>query len=226
VNQHAHRAAAFVRVEETLLPAGAIPAALEGARSAPGLGERLLRLGAVGVGLPALGALALHDRRRALRLAGLTWRGLTTDRVEILAAERAELLAESARPGGLELIARARAAGHAIVLLSHGLEETLRPLARRLEADALLAGRLEVRDGVATGRVLEHDRTGRAVRWAEGAGVSLEGSYAYGSDLGDLDLLRRVGFPCAVNPDRVLRREAARASWPVLHIEHRSERPT
>ena len=45
--------------------------------------------------------------------------------------------------------------GAEVVLVSQGLEHVMRPLARILGAKRLVANRLEFRDGMATGRLLE-----------------------------------------------------------------------
>jgi hypothetical protein len=37
----------------------------------------------------------------------------------------------------------------------------------------------------------------------------------------DLPMLEVVGHPCAVNPDRALRRLAVARGWPVLDFSHR-----
>ena len=56
--------------------------------------------------------------------------------------------------------------------------------------------------------------------------IDLDTSWAYGARGGDSLLLSAIGRPCAVNPDRVLRREAEREGWPILNICKRSEQPT
>ena len=44
---------------------------------------------------------------------------------------------------------------------------------------------------------------------AEQEGIDLAASYAYGDSTNDVAILSEVGFPCAINPDRRLRRYAA-----------------
>ncbi len=214
--------AAFVRVEQVLLPPRVALATLYLTAQAPGVGDRLARLGAVAGSLPALGALGLADRRLQGRLTALHLRGLTRDRVEVLAPELYDtFVAGRLRASGLELIARARAHGHAVILVSHGLEVALRPLVEAAGADALVGATLEWRDDLATGKLLPPalcDGADAARAWARSAGFGLRGSYAYGSDLGDAPLLEAVGFPCAVRPDWRLRRLARRRGWPVLDL--------
>lgn len=210
------RSAAFVRVEGVLLPAHTLRCALYLGATTPGIPERLARWGGWLASAPLAAGLALADRRRLRRLAGYHLRGLTRDRIEALGGEYFErFLASELRPGGLELLERAREQGKAIVLCSRGLRAALEPLAAQLGAEHLVASELEFRDDVATGQVRE-PAPDWAATWAAEAGVALGGSYAYGSDLADAELLESVGYPCAVDPDMALRGRARAEGWPVL----------
>ena len=223
--------AAFLRVEQLLLPASDLQAALHLALRAPGTAERAARLGFLGVGLPALAVLGRADRRLRRRLLGLACRGLSRDRVELLLRGHWERhLAGQLRPQGLALVERARAEGKRLVLVSSSLAGVIAPLAERLGAELgsgtdhgaaveVLADGLEWRDDVATGRVLEALPPGGVGPWAAARGIALSGSYAWGSDLSDAPLLRAVGWPCAVDPDAALHGLAEAEGWPVLLSE-------
>lgn len=212
------RPAAFVRVEGVLLPAHTLRCSLYLGAATPGIPERLARWGGWLASAPLAAGLALADRRRLRRLAGYHLRGLTRDRVEALGSEYfARFLSSELRPGGLELVERAREQGKAIVLCSRGLRAALEPLCAELGAEHLVASELEFRDDVATGQIQE-PAPDWAARWASEAGVSLPGSYGYGTDLADAELLASVGYPCAVGPDLALRNRARAAGWPVLDL--------
>lgn len=221
--------AAFVRVEETLLPPHEALLAAFLTAHAPGTGARLRRVGALALSLPALGVLQQRDRARQRRLAGLHLRGLSADRVELLAAELYDrALAGRVRREGLAVVERAARLGHRIVLVTSGLGCALEPLRARvaLELDGLagphgvelVGSALEFRDGVATGKLLRPEGGRWVEPWSERAGVNLAASHAYGSDADDLPLLQAVGYACVVNPDARLRREAEAAGWPVLEV--------
>lgn len=213
------KTAAFVRVEETLLGAHEVAASFYMALNAPGLARRIGRLGALMGSLPAMAVLGLEDRRALRRLAYLHFRGLGEDRVAILARELYERhLTTRVRDHGRRLVARAQSEGHTVVLITSGLEDALRPLAERLGADELVGYRLEYRDGVATGKVDDPRGPDWVTRFAGERNFNLRASYAYGVDLDDVPLLSSVGFPCAVNPGRRLRRTAEDARWPVLEV--------
>ena len=76
--------AAFVRVERILLDGHDLLAAGYAAANAPGLGGRLGRLGSLLAAAPALGVIGLRDRRWTRRAAGLAYRGLGEDRLELI----------------------------------------------------------------------------------------------------------------------------------------------
>src|SRR5258708_32332542 len=56
---------------------------------------------------------------------------------------------------GVERVQQLVRAGADVVLVSQGLEHVMKPLALHLGVKRLVANRLEFRDGVATGRLLE-----------------------------------------------------------------------
>lgn len=92
--------------------------------------------------------------------------------------------------------------GHVVVLVSASFDTYLGPLGDLLEADAVLATRLEIVDGRATGRLDGSNCRGaekvrRIAQWCEESGLSLDSvEYAYGDSKGDLEMLAlaRHGF--------------------------------
>ncbi len=121
-------------------------------------------------------------------------------------------------PAALECLRGHQRRGDRVVLVTGGLDFVMQPLADYLGADALLAARLEERDGVCTGSLVgppvADARKAELVReWAGRAGVDLGRSAAYGNSVGDLPMLECVGRPVAVNPDGRLRRLAAARGW-------------
>ncbi len=129
-------------------------------------------------------------------------------------------------PQALERLQRHREEGHRIVLVSGGVEPVLRPLARLLEVDALVAAEPETKDGHLTGRLLHGpmsaERKAEATRRV-GADLNLdlERSYAYSDSYSDRAFLESIGNPVAVNPDRRLRKLARARGWPIEQWRHR-----
>ena len=215
--------AAFFRVEGTLLKRGNLAAAGYFAANGQGFRERATRLGHLAIAAAGFGLLGQNDRALANRVTWAALRGMSEDRLTVLANEYVE---EQAKPNlldsGLELVARAKRSGHRIVLVSESLDRIVRPLAahaRRI--DDIVCNSLEIIDGETTGRLVEpivggHEG-GRWVRaYAEEHGIDLERSVAYGCHGPDLLMLAAVGEACAVNPDYTLRRAATEAQWAIL----------
>lgn len=216
-------AAVFFRAEGALISRGSVSAVAYLAANGAGFRERALRLGHVALAAPVYGVLGQSDRTLANRLAYLSLRNMTEDRIAVLAQEYFEdILREHVLQGGLELLRKARRAGHRIVVISDGIAPIVEQLVGELRyVDDFICNHLEMRDGRATGRLLDpvvggHDLGRWAQRYADEHGLSLPACYAYAAHGPDVLLMSSVGYPCAVNPDFTLRRAARDADWPVM----------
>lgn len=217
------KTAAFFRAEGTIFGQGVLSASAYMAANARNFGDRLFRLGQVAMAAPVYGILGQNSRTLANRVAHLSYRNTTEDRIICIGEEYFdEVLKNKILDRGVELMKQARDEGHVVVLLSEGLSNIMQPLADHLEVvDHLVCNRLDVRNGVATGKLLEpviggHD-CGRWVReFAQKEHIDLTRSVAYAAHGPDLLLLAAVGEPCVVNPDFTLRRAAQEADWPVV----------
>jgi len=114
-----------------------------------------------------------------------------------------------------------RRAGHEIAILSSATTYVAEPLGRELGIEHLLANRLIVEDGQLTGDAVlplcwGAGKAHWAHRFAAERDVDLRRSYFYTDSITDLPMLRLVGNPRPVNPDRLLRRHAQRHGWPIL----------
>ena len=219
--------AAFFRVEGTLVSQGTLAATAYLASNAQGFAERAWRLGGVALAAPIFGLLGQNDRTMANRALHLAYRGMSEDRIAVLGEEYFEdVLKAKLLENGRDLLKKARGDGHRIVLLSEGLTTVMEPLAAHLGAiDDMICNRLEIKDGEATGKLLDpvvggHDGGRLLLRYAAEHDIDLARSVAYAAHGPDMLLLAAVGSPCAVNPDFTLRRAARDADWPVM--EYRS----
>jgi fatty acyl-CoA reductase len=98
---------------------------------------------------------AIH-RIFATRIVHTVLRGISRDRLDLLGEEYFKYkLQPYLKHDGMELLRSRIDAGDEIVLVSQGLEHVMRPLAQHLGVKQLIANRLEFRDGIATGRLLE-----------------------------------------------------------------------
>lgn len=126
------------------------------------------------------------------------------------------------RPGAREAIARHRAAGDRLVMLTSSSNYLSELVASELGFDAVLCNRLEVDvSGVHTGRVVGRIcfGEGKLVHANAELGAhagSLPNSDFYTDSFSDLPVLQKVGRPVAVNPDVRLRRYATAQGWPVV----------
>jgi len=216
--------AAFFRVEGILLRRGALAASAYIASNAQGFRQRALKIGQLALAAPLRAVLSQNDRTLANRLTYLPCRDLSEDRIAVLSEEYCEEhLKDRLEERGLELLKRAKDAGHRVVLLSEGLESVMAPLIETLgsRVDELICNRMEIRQQRATGRLLEpviggHETARWVKNYAAEKGLDMSRSLAYGSHGPDLSLLSSVGQPCAVNPDYTLRRAARELDWPIV----------
>lgn len=121
-----------------------------------------------------------------------------------------------------ELITEHKRLGHDVIVLSATGEEVARPIAEMLGADTSVATRMEILDGKYSGKVefycFGEEKAVAARQLAATRGYDLGACHAYSDSSTDLPLLEAVGRPCAVNPDKVLRKIADERDWPVLNF--------
>ncbi|ASR55379.1 HAD family hydrolase [Cellulomonas sp. CW35] len=165
-----------------------------------------------------------EDRRQIDRLRGealAIMRGHSVAEVTAIAEDvYDQVLHLRLYPGTRALIDAHVAAGDEVWFVTASPMEIAGLLARRLGTTGALGTVAEEVDGFYTGRLvgdlLHGEAKARAVRaLAERTGIDLARCAAYGDSTNDLPLLSAVGRPCAINPDRRLRRHAARQGWPV-----------
>ncbi|MEI7622396.1 MAG: HAD-IB family hydrolase [Actinomycetes bacterium] len=126
----------------------------------------------------------------------------------------------------LELIRDHREAGRLVFIVSASPEEIVIPLASYLGADGAIASRACIdADGNYTGEVDVYAygpyKAEAIVDVAKSRGIDLTESWAYSDSATDEPMLRSVGHPVAVNPDRELTRLANAEGWPILNFTHR-----
>lgn len=166
----------------------------------------------------------LFDRRTFNELLFATYAGMSEDRLELLGEEAyRKVLLPSLYPSAKDLVARSLAAGHDVVLVSGALDCVIRHLARDLGATEVIANRLEMKDGIATGKLLHPVVAGpekaRIVRdHARARGYDLDECYAFSDSYSDVPMLSVVGHPAVVNPDRRLSLLARAYSWPSFDL--------
>jgi HAD superfamily hydrolase (TIGR01490 family) len=190
--------------------------------------QSLRKLGETLLNAPRLAAAEVLDRRMFNELLFAAYKGVSEDRLMVLVEEVLDnVLKPALFKGSRELVRKCRDAGHDVVLVSGALDIHMRPLAKELGATDVIANRLEIKDGYATGKLMRPVVAGpeKAVLVREHArrhGHDLTDCFAYSDSHSDVSMLSVVGHPAAVNPDRGLERMARVYSWPVIHLERRA----
>ena len=96
------------------------------------------------------------DRKTAARFVNTVLRGVSRDRLDLLGEEYFQYkLQPRLKSAGVAQLRALLESGADVVLVSQGLDHVMRPLAKHLGVKWLLANRLEFRDGIATGRLLD-----------------------------------------------------------------------
>jgi alcohol-forming fatty acyl-CoA reductase len=96
------------------------------------------------------------DRTFATRVVYSVLRGISRDRLDLLGEEYFDYkLRPYLKPDGIRKLNDLVNSGAQVVLVSQGLEHVIRPLAQHLGVTRILANRMEFRDGIATGRLLD-----------------------------------------------------------------------
>lgn len=184
----------------------------------------LRRLGRALAKGPMMAVAELVDRRLFNELLYGSYEGMSEDRLVLLADEVFESkILPTLYPSALELVSKSRALGHEIVLVSGILDFILQRLADHLGGCTMICNRLEMRQGIATGKLLKPVVAGpekaRLIRrHARERGYDLDDCYAFSDSYSDVPMLSVVGHPAAVNPDARLALLARAYNWPMFKL--------
>ena len=132
-------------------------------------------------------------RARVLLLSGLSESVIADVRSEILQTD-----------GAAELVETLHAKGHCVALVSGGFIDILQPLVDELKIKHYKANKLDIVDGVLTGKVVGKiiDRAAKATALREFAAeceVDLKNTVAIGDGANDLDMMEIAGISIAFN---------------------------
>lgn len=219
-----HTKAAFYDVDGTLVRTNIVHAYAYYAMNRGSIRGTLTRTLSTVAGIPLFKTLDLTNRKLFNEMFYRYYSGLSEDRLITLAEDLFEdVLKPAIYKEAHDLIAEARRAGCRIVLVSGALDFTIRPLARHLGADDLIANKMQFTGGLATGKVIppiiEGANKANVIRdYCVKQNLSLDKCFAYSDSFSDYAMLSIVGRPTAVNPDVRLRQVARAYNWPVLDL--------
>ncbi len=216
--------AAFYDVDGTLIRINIVHAFAFYASRQPSILESAKRTVKTAVSVPVFWAADKLSRKWFNEIFYRSYEGASEDRLVVLAEELFEdVIKPNIYPRAKDLIAESRRAGARQVLISGALDFTMKPLAKWLGVDDLIANRLEFEDGYATGKLKKPFVAGATKStimrdYARDHGVDLAQSWAYSDSFSDYPMLAVVGHPTAVHPDFRLRSVARSYDWPVLDL--------
>ncbi len=212
----------FWRVEGSLLNLTAVRPVGFFTWNAQSFLGRWARRGTMGVLAVARPFLYASDRVFATRVLHAVLRHTSRDRLDLLGEEFFEyFLKPRLKPRGVDALQRVIASGADVVLVSQGLDHIMRPLANHLGVRRILCNRLDFRDGIATGRLLD------PVIRPRGPFAKLRTDRPDGT-IARSKLLHDLGF--AKKPEvldetiRPAQRPSSRISVPVVHFDSQNGR--
>ncbi len=135
-----------------------------------------------------------------------------------------EMVVETIYPEAVRLVAEHCDKGHVVAIVSGATGFVVRPIAAHLGIEHMLYTRLEVEDGLFTGRVIEpicfeEGKIYWLQQFIDEHEIDLARSYFYTDSITDLPLLDIVGHPIVTNPDPFLYRTAVKRRWPVRFFD-------
>jgi len=224
--------AAYFDVDGTLVSTNLLPPTLHFFSNQASVLQSLQRVGKALLDAPRMAMAELQDRRTFNEILYSHYKGITSDRMEVLAKEIFEdILKPAIFPGALELIQCCKQAGQRVVLVTGSLQITTKHLTHYLGADDFIANRLEYKDGFATGKLLQPvvagpEKSGLIVADAQQHGHDLRKCHGYSDSFSDVPMLSVVGHAFCLNPDKKLKKLAKAYRWPIIDITQRSYGPS
>jgi HAD superfamily hydrolase (TIGR01490 family) len=170
------------------------------------------------------GTHALRDRISA-SLAGTRVRDMQRLGPDVLARVLPRIY-----PRMLALAYEHQDAGRRVYIFTAASQDLAELLAHVLTFDGGIGSQFsEVKDGIFTGEptglfIYGADKARAIKRLSDREGIDLGQSYAYSDSASDLPMLRAVGHPVVVNPDKELLAEAREHGWQVLRFDRLGRR--
>lgn len=129
------------------------------------------------------------------------------------------------RPEVIKIMGNHQSRGQIVVLVSGAFRELLEITGRRLGVFHVVGTKLEIIDGIYTGKIINPLCFGvnKVILFKEfmesiRIEIDLNSSFAYANSIDDTPMLEMVGNPVVVYPDRKLRQIALQKGWKLLNM--------
>ena len=215
---------AFYDLDGTLLSCNLVTAYAYYARNDRSICKSLFLFGRCLLCVPVFISLDLYSRTAFNLFFFRAYRGMHRDRLIGLADDLFEVtLKPSLYPKSYELLRHTHEQGYRNVLVTGALDFTVRPIALHFGFEEIICNRLEFKNHVATGRILQplvaEGEKARIIRaYAARERIDLDQSCAFSDSTSDIPMLTVTGHPVATNPSHRLRRVALRNQWPIVYL--------
>ncbi len=120
-------------------------------------------------------------------------------------------------PPAVERISYHKENGDKVVIVSNAIEPLVRTVANNIGVGNVIATKLEIIDGLYTGKIIGDVVYGKIkVDAIRQSGISLENSFVNADHYSDLPMFELAEYPVAVNPHKTLLRHAETHNWKIL----------
>jgi len=166
-----------------------------------------------------------HPNMDFIEDAVKTFAGIEKDILEQTAQSSFERLMKSnIYTEAAKLISAAQNRGERVIFATSSFNTIIQPLERFFGIEGSIASMLEFHDGRTTGKISGKSFFGLRKKtevetWLGKNNISPNEVCFYSDSYTDLPLLEFCGKPVAVNPDRILAREAKNRRWEILHFK-------
>jgi putative phosphoserine phosphatase / 1-acylglycerol-3-phosphate O-acyltransferase len=165
----------------------------------------------------------LRDTDRIIDGMARWVKGLSEDALTALSEEVFHtFLLDAVRPEIITEIKYHRERNARVVILSSALQYICSPLAKHLAIEDVICSRLEVKDGLLTGRpegrfCFGDEKAIRLRAYCEKMNCSPATAYYYADAFSDFKVLDLVGHPVCINPEKKLAGIARARHW-IVHV--------
>ena len=209
----------FIDLDKTLL---AVDSGTVLVKKAHRLGLMRTRDVLNGLYLAILYKMEWRDTRKIINTMAMWMRGIKESVfVEFANQIVSAYLLNEVRPELRKKIQKHKRAGARIVMLSASLNYVCEPIGENLGFDNILCSSLKISNGEFTGKpngqlCFGKEKLHRLEQFYMEFQSDPDKDYYYADSFSDIYVMRRVGFPVAVDPDRHLRRHAKHKGWEII----------